>query len=103
MTGVSDTVIEGIELIIVLALMLALFGVFGFALIHAARIPHPASLVTALALLTTLVIVAFIVTEADALIGLAGAGIGALAGAVASVYNDKNDTQGPHQPGKQDV
>ena len=77
-----------LEVIIGLGILLVLFGIFAFAILRAGRLPHPSSLITALCLLTFLALVGFVLTEAESLVALASAGVGAIAGAVTSTFGD---------------
>lgn len=67
------------------------------ALLRAARYPHPTSMITALALLTLLSLLGLGMTDgepANTFGTLAATGMGALAGAVTSQFNQHNQTKG---------
>lgn len=79
-----------LELLLVAAIALAVSipsAVVAVAILRAASLPHPALLVAVLGVLTSLSVVGFILTEATPLATLAGAGMGAIAGAVTAMYN----------------
>lgn len=85
----------------VVIMLAAGFGL-GFALLRAARYPHPTSLVTALSLLTLIALVGMGIStdqQSQAYAQLAAVGLGALVGAVNSVYGNNGDK---HKKGEDD-
>lgn len=66
-------------------------AVLTWGLLRAAVLPHPMAIVIALSILTMLLIVGALVADdlAEQFLTLAGAGIGAIAGAVTSSFNGK--------------
>jgi hypothetical protein len=72
-----------------MTLIVAITIVFVRALVSAGRLPPPAALVTALAVLTMLSIAGGIFSDNDEAWTIAAAGIGALAGSVTAVFRDE--------------
>ena len=70
--------------------------VLTWGLLRAATLPHPMAVVIALSILTSLSIGAALMADelADQFTTLAATGIGAIAGAVTSAYNRKDDDSG---------
>jgi uncharacterized membrane protein len=79
----AETVL-GVAAIAVSAAVIAV--VLVWALLRAARHPAPTSLVVALSLLTLVALIGFVATQAESLVAVASAGIGALAGAVSAQF-----------------
>jgi hypothetical protein len=75
--------------VIGMMLIVAITVVFVRALVTAGRLPPPAALVTALAVLTMLSIAGGIFSDNDEAWTIAAAGIGALAGSVTAVFRDE--------------
>ena len=89
MDTAADPLAVGAAVVIILA------GSWGlvFALLRAARYPHPTAMVTALSLLTLLSLIGLGVSDGEAAntFGtLAATGIGALAGAVTSTFQNNS-------------
>lgn len=79
------SVVIGLFLILLIALILTR------AIVKAGSLPPPATLVTALSVLTLLSIAGGITTNNDEAWAIAAAGIGALAGSVSTVYQNTTD------------
>lgn len=78
-------VVVGLGLILLIAIVLTK------AIVQAGKLPPPATLVTALSVLTLLSIAGGITTNNDEAWAIAAAGIGALAGSVSTVYQNATD------------
>jgi hypothetical protein len=78
-------VVVGLGLILLIAMVTVR------ALVRAAEFPPPATLVTALSVLTLVSIAGGITTNNDEAWAIAAAGIGALAGSVSTVYQNTRD------------
>ena len=90
MTPVADPLVVLVSAGII---VLAAWGLT-FAVMRAARYPHPTAMVTALALLTLLALLGLGLADGEAsnTFGtLAATGMGALAGAVTSTFQNKSD------------
>lgn len=95
-TGLIESFeVLAVEVAIVTLVMLALFVSFAWAILKAGRLPHPSSLITALSLLTFLALIGFLLTEAESLVALASAGVGAIAGAVTTSFKDEKSELPP--------
>lgn len=77
------------EILVAVGITLIMFVSFGWLVVRTGRLPHPASLVTALAMLTFVALIGYITTGREPLIAIASAGIGAIAGAVSSTFEHK--------------
>lgn len=89
--------LEIIEAVALTVVVLALGGVAWLmtsSLLKTAKLGVAPGVTVALALLTFVAIIAAAVTRSDAMVALAGTGLGALAGAVTSVYRQ----DAPHTP-----
>lgn len=82
--------------IIVLAVLAALMVTRG--LIAASRAPAPAMLVVSLSLLSLTALLGGMIFSEDSAISLAGAGLGALAGAVSAMFTGTNRNCPPEDP-----
>jgi uncharacterized membrane protein YoaK (UPF0700 family) len=88
--GLDLNAAEGWVVVLWLAgLLLITLGV-GYGILRASREPHPTMLVMALSMLTLLSIVGYAVTLSKEFGMLVGVGMGALAGAVNSVFRQEN-------------
>ena len=87
----SDETLEvvGAEVLGAFFLVAVIAGVLTFALLRAAAKKADAMIVVSVSLLTLVAIVGFIATQYEALITLAGTGVGALAGAITNLFGDK--------------
>jgi hypothetical protein len=79
----------GAEIVAAFFLVAVIAGVLTFALLRAASKKADAMIVVSVSLLTLVAIVGFIATQNEALITLAGTGVGALAGAITNLFGDK--------------
>jgi hypothetical protein len=79
------SIVIGLFLIMIIAIILTR------AIVKAGMLPPPATLVTALSVLTLLSIAGGITTNNDEAWAIAAAGIGALAGSVSTVYQNTTD------------
>jgi hypothetical protein len=82
-------VILGAEVAVSLLAVAFIAGVLAFVLLRAATKQAEAMVTVALSILTLVAIIGFISTQNEALITLAGAGVGALAGALTNLFGDK--------------
>jgi hypothetical protein len=87
LTDLEVAIIIGIAVIIV-----AVVGVFVFALLRTAQYPPSTTLVLSLSMLTLVALVGFAVTRTETLGTISAAGIGALAGSVTAQFA-KDDEQ----------
>ena len=92
-----------LEVIVALVFTLIIFGTFSWAILRTGKLPHPASLVTALALLTFIALIGAIYAisvnrGAEPLIAIASAGIGAIATAVATTFKTNDPPPPPPFP-----
>ena len=89
----SDETLEvvGAELLGAFFLVAVIAGVLTFALLRAAAKKADAMIVVSVSLLTLVAIVGFIATQSEALITLAGTGVGALAGAITNLFGGTPD------------
>jgi succinate-acetate transporter protein len=78
-----------------LAIAMVAFTLFGFFLFRAGRLPHPSPIVISLSMLTAVALLLAAAQESDAFLTIAGTGIGALAGALASIYKAPPDDRKP--------
>jgi len=91
----DDTgVVVGAELAVAAVALAVIAGVLTFALLRAASKKADAMIVVSVSLLTLVAIVGFMFTQAEALITLAGTGVGALAGAITNLFGDTPDDGG---------
>ena len=81
----------GAEVLGSLFLVTVIAGILTFALLRAASKKADAMITVAVSLLTLVAIVGFIATGAEALITLAGTGVGALAGAITNLFGGPTD------------
>jgi hypothetical protein len=72
-------------------LLLATVAAVIWAIVKAGRLPAPLALITALTILSTLALFGFVATNAEPLATIAATGVGAIAGAVASVWRTEPD------------
>lgn len=94
---VEDIQLIGLEIVFGLGLGLLLAGTIGFTLLRAASKRADAMVTVAVSMLTMVAIVGFLLTQQEALVTLAGAGIGALAGAVTNLLG-KSMRPDPSEP-----
>lgn len=66
-----------------------------WALLSAAKLKDPALVVTSLSLITMAALVGYGLTRLEIMGGLAATGIGALAGAIAGLYQKPKDDESP--------
>ena len=93
----DNEVVLGAEVAVSLLAIAFIAGVLAFVLLRAATKRADAMVTVALSILTLVSIVGFVATQAEALITLAGAGVGALAGALTNLFGDKpRSTDGDH-------
>lgn len=85
----------GAELAVAAVALAVIAGVLTFALLRAASKKADAMIVVSVSLLTLVAVVGFMFTENEALITLAGTGVGALAGAITNLFGDTTDDGGP--------
>ena len=82
--------------VIVVIIVGVLVGVgLVWALLKASEKPDPALVVTSLSLITMAALVGYGLTKLEIMGGLAATGIGALAGAIAGLYQKPADTESP--------
>lgn len=74
--------IEGLTVVVVSAAIALVLSFVLVLLLRSARFPPPTMVTMALATLTTLTLLIYAVTRSDAVVGLIGTGLGALAAAV---------------------
>ena len=91
MTPEPDLTVLGTETAIILGLVALITGTLVWVLLRAASKRADAMVTISLSVLTLLAIAGFIATEAEALITLAGAGVGALAGALTNLFGGPSD------------
>lgn len=86
----SDDTLEalGIELVLSLGLVTVIVGIIVWALLRAASRKADVGVIVAVTILTALAIFGFIATRQEALITLAGTGLGALAGAITNLVGE---------------
>ena len=95
----QETIAVELALFVGLAAVALLVAVIAIALIRAGKLPHPISLVLALAILGGMALaVSIIANEPAAYIGVAGTAVGALSAAVAATYKTDGDTPPPPPP-----
>ena len=89
----SDETLEvvGAEVLGAFFLVAVIAGTLTFALLRAAAKKADAMIVVSVSLLTLVAIVGFIATQSEALITLAGTGVGALAGAITNLFGGTPD------------
>ena len=87
----GDVEVIGVEVILGLGLALALALTIGGVLLLAARRLSDAMVTVSVSILTMVAIVGFLITRQEALVTLAGAGMGALAGAVTHLFGSRPD------------
>ena len=87
----NNEVILGAEVVVSLIAIAFIAGVLAFVLLRAASRQADAMITVALSILTLVAVVGFVVTENEALVTLAGAGFGALAGALTHLFGDKKE------------
>jgi chromate transport protein ChrA len=87
LTDLEVAILVGIAVIIV-----AVVGVFVFALLRTAQYPPSTTLVLSLSMLTLVALVGFAITRTETLGTISAAGIGALAGSVTAQFA-KDDEQ----------
>ena len=98
----SDETLEllGTEVVAALLLLTTIVGIVVWALLRAASRKVDIAVIVAVTILTAIAIFGFIVTTQEALITLAGTGLGALAGAITNLIsggNDDADTKSPRR------
>lgn len=93
--GISDELgrleVIGLEIVAAMALGAVLAGVIAFSLLRAASKDQAGMVTIAVSILTMVAIVGFVATSQEALVTLAGAGMGALAGAVTNLFGKPDD------------
>lgn len=82
----ADLQALGLELVLALALLAVVAVALTFVLLRAASKTMPAMVTISLSVLTLVAIVGFMLTGAETLGTLAGAGMGALAGALTNLF-----------------
>ena len=90
----DNEVILGAEVAASLIAIAVVAGVLAFVLLRAATRQADAMITVALSVLTLVAVIGFVVTQNEALVTLAGAGFGALAGALTHLFGDKKK-EGP--------
>ena len=98
-TPVSSAV-DPVSAAAAVVLIVVTAGGLTWALLLAAKQPHPVAMVTALALLTLLSLLGLAITSgepASTFGTLAATGMGALAGAVTATFQSKNDDDTPRK------
>lgn len=93
--GFSFSSLEGWQLVLVVIAMIAMFGVLlggvAYSTLKAAHFPPPIALVVVLTSVTLSMVSVYLVTRDPELLTLAGMGLGALSGAVASAWGQNKD------------
>lgn len=94
----SDDTLEllGVELLVALGLVAVIAGLVVFGLLRAATRKVDIGVIVAVTILTLVAIIGFIISQQEALVTLAGTGLGALAGAITNLVGDnkKDRTDG---------
>lgn len=86
----SDDALEllGVEVIAALVLVAIISGLVVFGLLWSASRKVDIGVIVAVTILTLVAIIGFIISQEEALITLAGTGLGALAGAITNIIGD---------------
>ena len=92
----SDETLQalGIEVVLALVLIAIIAGLVVFALLRAASRKIDIGVIVAVTILTLIAIVGFVLTQQEALITLAGTGLGALAGAITNLIGTNKEEPG---------
>lgn len=90
--GIPIDAIGIAEVFFLFLIIMGTAAILVWALVRSSRSPAPSMLVTALAILTLVSIVIFALTREQVLATIAATGLGALAGAVSTTFN--NDQRG---------
>ena len=97
MTPSDDTLQSlGAEVVIALGLVAVITGLVVFALLRAAARKVDIGVIVAVTILTLVSIIGFLLSEQEALITLAGTGLGALAGAITNLLGTKEPGDADH-------
>jgi len=94
----SDDTIQalGVEVVLALGLVAVITGLVVFALLRAAARKVDVGVIVAVTILTLVAIMGFVATQQEALITLAGTGLGALAGAITNLIGSKEPGDADH-------
>ena len=97
MTPSDDTLQAlGVEVVLALVLVAVITALVVFALLRAAARKVDVGVIVAVTILTLVAIMGFVATEQEALITLAGTGLGALAGAITNLLGTKEPGDADH-------
>ena len=97
MTPSDDTVQAlGVEVVLALGLVAVITGLVVFALLRSAARKVDVGVIVAVTILTLVAIMGFVATQQEALITLAGTGLGALAGAITNLIGSKEPGDADH-------
>ena len=88
----APPLIVGAVLLLV-AELLMLIGLVGFALVRASNLEAPAMLVTAMALLTLMLLIVYVIVRSNEVLTLVGVPLGALAAATSTIYTRHSEAQ----------
>lgn len=78
-----------LALIAALIVGMVVIGGIVWLLFRSGTLPHPGAIITSLTILSLVALVLGVLEGSEAAIAIAGTGVGALAGAVASTFTDK--------------
>ena len=94
----SDDTLQalGVEIVLALGLVAIITALVVFALLRAASRKVDIGVIVAVTILTLVAIMGFVATEQEALITLAGTGLGALAGAITNLIGSKEPGDADH-------
>ena len=94
----SDETLEslGVEVVLALGLVAVITGLVVFALLGSAARKVDVGVIVAVTILTLVAIMGFVATQQEALITLAGTGLGALAGAITNLIGSKEPGDADH-------